>query len=378
MVAGRVGLVFGTAEDTGGHYFQGNIIVGSFGDGLLNITDGAAVITRNMDISLGENSRGGLVVSGTGTSLTIEKMMFIGHRGNGRLDISGGGVINSSYVNLGFAGKGVANVEGVGTEWRAARSLNVGSYSEGILNVRDGGLVSATDAFLGYDTVGTGIINIEGGASEMEIKNTMLIGRGGAGEINVLSGGSLSTKNLRAGEDNSGVAKIKISGSDSSLSVIEMFTFLGLGQTSVYIEDGGSLFTGGTRVFQNALSSGGGRGRPAAINRKNSKVVISGKDSLWFNDGDLAVYHTSAIDLKIDDEAVMEVGGAFTLTAKSSIKISLDSLIDVSGDMTLGGAFDIIYDNYDSLYENESIVLLLIGGDRTGGFKYMHEGKNYR
>ncbi len=123
------------------------------------ITEGAATIAS----AAGGTFR---VTGGTLTSLSgldVGHEFGTGQEFDGHIEITGGGVVNSTQGEVGFDifTNGTALVSGAGSAWNTSGNFWVGGQGDsGLLTVRDGGLVNVATAFnIGPE----GIVNLDGG-----------------------------------------------------------------------------------------------------------------------------------------------------------------------------------------------------------------------
>ena len=159
----------------------GTVVVGHVGEtseGALTINDGSSVSVV-ASVRLGEyaGAMGTLNVSGAGSTLTNNwRDLYVGWSGTGKLNITDGGTVNTSYSGyIGYQGgsSGKATVSGVGSTWNITSpyepstihgSLHVGAGGNGQLSIADGGRVNV-EAFLLIDQLenGESFINMSSG-----------------------------------------------------------------------------------------------------------------------------------------------------------------------------------------------------------------------
>ena len=94
--------------------------------------------------------------SGATDPWEIDGDLTVGSTGEGTLNIKSGGVVTNTTGYLGSSSDsvGTATVTGEGSEWNNSGYLYVGSgYSgEGTLNIKDGGVVSSAEGTIGDST----------------------------------------------------------------------------------------------------------------------------------------------------------------------------------------------------------------------------------
>lgn len=223
-----------------------------------------AGVNGGLDLSIGENDRGVLAISGgmvrdrfgfvgqfgavgvanvsSGTWTNTGDLFVGGDYGTGLLSLSGGQVTNNSTY-LGYSGgSGTASISG--GEWSSAAKLEIGDDGQGAMYL-SGGRVSNATASLGTDAGGTGLALIQGGT--WATSGTMTIGGNGTASVAV-AGGQIET---RATALNSGSASVT-SGTWNTSEQFSMGASAGTSQLSVA---GGRLVAGTSSVGQEVGSS---------------------------------------------------------------------------------------------------------------------------
>jgi T5SS/PEP-CTERM-associated repeat protein len=133
--------------------YSGELCVGNSGDGKLNITDGGLFKSGTSRIGIYGPSTGEVTVDGVGSTWENIRLLDIGYMGKGTLNVTGGGVVKS-YGNTGgvignsSSSTGEVTVEGTGSTWTNGLKLTVGRYGDGTLNITDSGLVSVVGQLL--------------------------------------------------------------------------------------------------------------------------------------------------------------------------------------------------------------------------------------
>jgi T5SS/PEP-CTERM-associated repeat protein len=156
---------------------QSSLQVGGSGSGVLQVVNGGTLIqttTDGLNIGASTSVQGGSVlVSGTGSSITLPNAIGVGWfvnasgngNGSGSLVISAGAKVNTPNGGSVIGGLtsstplSTATVTGPGSVWTCA-NLNVGYLGAGTLNIQDGALVSVGSA-LYTNPIGT--VNLNGG-----------------------------------------------------------------------------------------------------------------------------------------------------------------------------------------------------------------------
>ncbi|QDS97661.1 PEP-CTERM sorting domain-containing protein [Adhaeretor mobilis] len=192
--------------------------------GTLTIQNGASVVAEETFIGKTRKGKGILTVTGPGSSWSSGSQFsgntFIGHEGDGELNVLDGANIQTGQAMIGRHGlrdqlRGVANISGVGSTWTTPSAIWVGFnndpqiYSgaglfvaEGVLNVTEGGTVSSSQLGLASRKISIGKVNISGDGSAIST-NSVSFGKtstttftfGSNAEMTIADGGLLDVMN---------------------------------------------------------------------------------------------------------------------------------------------------------------------------------------
>ncbi len=203
----------------------GTMTIGGQDQGRLAVEAGGSLAVTGGDdygvgllLGDGEGSSGTIIVSGAGSTLTVDQAVQIGNGGAGALNVLDGGIaelathgmfaeigIGSGYYygSLGGAGVGHVLVDGDGSALRYAGGINL---LNGTFDLRNGGqAVSVTRAedhdiapawvdVIGAGAAGSGeaVASVTGPGSAWTSVNALEIAHGGTGTLQVL-GGAIAT-----------------------------------------------------------------------------------------------------------------------------------------------------------------------------------------
>ncbi len=139
---------------------------GYSGVGTMSISDGRAIISGQGLIGYEAGSMGTVTVDGIGSTWTVGTLA-VGMRGNGTLNITGGGRVLKDKYSIAFIGsssgsRGVVTVSGAGSQLICSQIHFDGSGS-GALNIRDDGLVVVDFLDLDSQAEINGFINMSTG-----------------------------------------------------------------------------------------------------------------------------------------------------------------------------------------------------------------------
>ena len=180
------------------------------------------------DAYMGKNkgSSGTVTVNGVGSSWTDSGNLYIGDFGNGTLNIQAGGVVSDVNGFLGYGhsvisngvsstivpSNGTVTVTGAGSQWNNTH-LYVGNLGNGSLSISAGGVVKVIDSAGGFSNItssigtlseGNGTVTVDGKDSRWVNSGGVAIGEQGRGLLNIQNGGSVS--------DNAGLIALTVGG----------------------------------------------------------------------------------------------------------------------------------------------------------------------
>ncbi len=198
---------------------QSSLFVGDSGDGVLNVTGGGAVTNGEGHLGFNFDSTGTATIDGTGSSWTNFGFFYVGHNGDGTVTVSNGGALNTfgsfSYIAYSAASVGHATIDGAGSTWTNGHGFYIGFDGEGTLDITNGGVMNS-DFFtnVGFSPGSSGTLNVTGAGSTFANTGALSIGGnvsgpGGTGVLRVADGAAVSasvvniwnTGTMEAGDD---------------------------------------------------------------------------------------------------------------------------------------------------------------------------------
>ncbi|HAW0837515.1 TPA: autotransporter outer membrane beta-barrel domain-containing protein, partial [Escherichia coli] len=218
----------------GGELTTSVIKVGKGGEGTLNIINGGGVNISDSNyayaLSVGNGYKGTINVNGNGSFLNYNpsRGINIGYSSQGYLNISDGGKFTASqsevYVGGSGGGQGEVNVFGPNSVLDA-NSLYIGIRGNGKLEVTDSGVVNTSGFSMGYYNSGETIVS--GTGSQLNIANTAEIATGDdsntRGSLIINNGGKVTADAITLGStDNydkpsTGTAEVLIGGESNNI-----------------------------------------------------------------------------------------------------------------------------------------------------------------
>ncbi|MES9906566.1 MAG: PEP-CTERM sorting domain-containing protein, partial [Sedimenticola sp.] len=256
-----------TVNGESSHWDGGWLQVGRYGEGTLNIQLGADVTSTETSIGSYSSGTGEVSVAGAGSTWNLSgNGVWVGHTGDGSLNISAGGRVDNSWASVGYekGSSGRVNVDGGSSTWANSSNLMVGRDGTGSLTIQNGGAVSNTDGYVGAYSGSSGTATVTGAGSTWTSSGDLNVGgtsvAGGSGSLTVDNGGqvnvggtlriwnqgSLTINNGQASADsvdiNGGTATV-----DGTLNAT----------TGVNIRNGGRLAGHGTVAGLTTIGDGG-------------------------------------------------------------------------------------------------------------------------
>ncbi len=184
-----------TVDGTGSTWNNsGSIYVGSSGKGRLTITDAGVVNSRSGSISSCFGLTSEVIVDGAGSTWNNTSSVGIS---NGKLNIIGSGRVNTGngYIGYSSASTGEVTVDGTGSIWNNAGMLYVGRLGNGTLNITGGGIVDSNKyTYIGLDSASTGEVTVDGAGSTWTNSSKLHIGFAGRGILNITDGGNVTVE----------------------------------------------------------------------------------------------------------------------------------------------------------------------------------------
>ena len=357
--------------------------VGYNGTGTLDIAGGGSVSNTAGYIGFSPGSSGAVSIGGgMGTSnWTNSGYQYVGYRGTGTLDITGGGNVSSLGAYIGYDAGGDGDVTiggGTGSSTWTNRFLFVGyNYSgigstTGTLNITGGGIVSNIDCYIGGVSGGEGTVTVGGGTGTSTWTNsgTLYVGMSGTGTLNINTGALVSAAGLSRGNATSSVnfdgGTLRITSNNTASNTINLLSGGGTIDVSTagatfavtspingsgsltkagpgtLIFTGANVYSGGTTINDGNLladnTSGSAIGSGAVT--VNSGGVLGGNGTIV---GDVTNAGVLAPGASV---GTLNIDGNYTQSAAGTLQFDLASAssfdqLNVGGAAALAGALEL-------------------------------------
>lgn len=323
-----------------------DIIVGRSGEGEMTVSNGAkAIAGSNFFIGNQASGEGTLTVTGAGSELDNTFSLYVGNFGEGTLNILDGATSTGNNVILaGYeAGStGTINLSGSGSTLSSVNGALIGNNGNGFVNISDQAVLTSLDVVIGYNAGSSGEVTISDNGSLWDVTGAINVGYfGGDAKLTVESGGDILTDSFNVGgmgAANAASALVTGAGSTIEVDSGSIIGFLGAGELRV--EDGGK-FVGGTDTYVGYIGEG--------------TVTVAGANSLmenqtlsvgYFNTGTLTIANGGKVES--GTFTLGEAGGAGTVNigAASGAAVTAGTLDIASGAITAGTGTGIINFNH--------------------------------
>lgn len=362
-----------------GEAFIGNGFVGGgFGIdaptyGEVSVSDGGRMtVDGGILIGVSERGEGLLRIDGADSLLEVQgfdRSIIIGADGVGRVEVlNGGQVLGASSAVVGYVQASELLVDGAGSLFELSGTcvalclggfgpgFGIGAISgDGRVTVSRGGTLrldgtgtpgsyfTVGDASLFTEGDGIGRLVVDGAGSMVAIsgENSVLdVGGGGSrGEVSITAGGVVRVEGAAAGvvlagtEASEGTAEVLVEGAGSLLDAGRYITIgralgsdAGGGTATVTVRDGGTLAAGLILIGPHGTVNGHD-GILAGLVENHGTIAPGNSPGILHVQGDLV--------LADDGLLVLEIGG--------SVPGVDHDLLDVTGDLTLGGILQLIF-----------------------------------
>jgi len=322
----------GTVNVSGAWTNSGNLHVGNYSVGQLNI-NGGSVSAADAYIGAESTASGTITLTGSGSSLTTSGVLYVGQAGTGTLNVNAGTTVTTAGAEMGsLAGSsGTATVDG-GTWNDAAGNLTVGAAGTGDLTVKNGGTLTSITGVIGAAASSSGSkVSITGTGSTWTNSGALFVGtRGNGSTLDVLSGGKVYSTDGVVARYAGASGTVNVNGSGSLWSLSGNLRVGGDSSDTANPGGNGTLNigTGGTVSNANAYigDSAGATG----------SVTVDG--GTWTNTGNLGVGYSGTGTLLVENGGTVSsvkgfigwqntsLGSTATVTGSGSSWVMSDTL----------------------------------------------------
>ncbi len=309
------GSVWDTSDD---------LFVGYLGDGTLSITAGGFVQDIRGFVGNGSSGVGHVTVDGGGSFWESSNSLTVGNSGDGTLEITGGGHVLSGagfvedVIGSQAGSTGLVTVDGIGSLWENFGNLIVGDAGDGTLNITGRGTVQSPGGRAGVSSSGTGHITVDGDGSVWKNLGDLRVGNSGFGTLEITAGGTVASTTGSIATLGGSMGMVTVDGENSVWTIDEKLFVGDLGNATLNI-------TGGGRVScTDAIMSNNGQS-PNPI----GTVTVAGANSTWYVGGRLVVGGNQGFGDGGVGTLRIQPGGTVNVTENTSV--SLNDLLSLEG-----------------------------------------------
>lgn len=219
------------------HSSGGTFTIGSLGEAILLIDDGAVVTGFRTQIGRNGNGQGTVTLT-NGAQWTHAEHLWLASSTNtmATLSIESGSIVSNANGEIGNSSSGTATVTVTGgSQWNNSGTLTVGNVGPGTLLVEDGSVATATDGMIGNSTNGNGNATVTGIGSQWTNTDDMTVARQGNATLEVSDGALVTSLRSIIADRVGSTATATVTGTGSQWN-----------NTSDFFVGGNSLDPGGT------------------------------------------------------------------------------------------------------------------------------------
>lgn len=331
---------------------QGEIGIGYWGQGILEIQSGASAQTSSwMSIAVAQGSLGKVVVEGNGSQLIVTGPLNVGFGGDGLLSVRNhASVITQEAISVGDL-----------------------ADSHGELRVATGAIVQANALNLGEQAQSAGRVDISGG-SLLDVAGIGRIGNHGHAEVRVATMATLQLSSLDAAIAPTATAEILVTGANSHLAIGSDARLGDEGAALLQVDDGGLASIASHLIINSNSEANVAQGGMATIGQATpiSGAIVVGEDGLLsgagtivgdvVNDGGIVAPGLSPGTLRINGNYLQGPNGILNLEVGGVLAGEFDQLI-VTGNLILAGTVNIHLVNGFLPAVGDQFNFFAIGGD---------------
>ena len=175
-----------------------DLSVGRLGEGRLNITDGGVLTAAAKNVVVAElgSGRGAIHITGADSTLRAPSV-YVGYLGAGMLDIDDAGYLEASFeivLALNAGSTATATVDGAGSRLAAIgdAALIIGGGGDASLTVSGGAIADAHEVIIGDGLSAVGNVLVTGTGSQLDGREEMRVGYNGIANLTLADGGIAS------------------------------------------------------------------------------------------------------------------------------------------------------------------------------------------
>lgn len=270
-------LLVGRAQDASGSVLVSGagsqLVVGSLaigGDlfglpsttarGEVTVVAGASVFASALSIGEAARATGTLRVDGAGSTLVTPGTTYVGNYGTGTAIISNAGRVESGGIKVGeqTGSSGMMVLTDAGTSWISSGPIEVGTLGTGNVSVSAGATLRGTSGWVGVQAGGDNVASITGPGSSWDNSGIFVVGdrTGARGAVVLLGGGRLTSMDGTLGRMAGSYGTMTIMSSGSNWTATGPVTIGDAGEGRIVLVDGARLSANEVVIAKAAGSTG--------------------------------------------------------------------------------------------------------------------------
>ncbi|MET3648988.1 autotransporter domain-containing protein [Phyllobacterium ifriqiyense] len=333
----------------------GVLNVGDAGAGTLTVKGGGIVTSTYGQIGVQAGGDGTVTVSGSGSGWLSNSSIYVGYFGTGTLNIEDGGVVSnaqSGYIGNDPGSIGVVTVTGVGSSWVNDNYLSVGYMGNGALTVADGGRVTNNFGYIGANLGSIGTVSVSGGGSSWDNSADLFVGQLGEGTLAIESGGIVNNTTGHIGFSPSSTGKVTVTGDGSAWTNDHTLVVGNYGTGTLTVTQGGTV-----------SSEDGGLGIQAG---STGTVTVRDAGSAWSMVSDLVIGNGGRGNLFVEAGGTIDNGFGYVGTG-----IGAEGHVNVTG---AGSQWTSAHSLFVGDAGGSGTLLIEDGGTVTNGYGVIGSG----
>lgn len=261
------------------------IVVGNEGAGAMSVDELAVVsISGDSVFAQEEGSFAEVLIADLGTIWDNGDDMAIGDLGRAVVEITDGARLLSDTTDIGNAatGDGRVTLSGAFSLWRSTGPLQIGDNGRGRLEILDQARVENTNTFVGAIAGSVGAVEVDGEGSWWDTSGFMTIGNFGRGSLTITGKGRVSSGDARIGDNTSALGDVLVDGFGSVWNITGVLNVSEPGEAYLTISNDGLVTATGiiTVAARGKLTLDGGRIEGAATSGLINQGIVEGSGTI--------------------------------------------------------------------------------------------------
>lgn len=298
-----------TISGAGAQWNNSDVLyVGYVGNGTLNIFDGGSASSARGIIGNQVGSIGATTVSGVDSQWIISGSFGMGAGGNAVMNIINSGLVSNTDAEIASnltTGIGKVTVSGAGSRWLNSGYLSVGKGGNGTLEITNSGLVESASGVVGQQVGSVGTVTVNGNGSQWNNTGTLVVGTSGNAALDIVNQGHVAASNVTIANNAGSSGTLTIGGllgtAPAEAGTLTTASILfGAGDGRIILNH-----TSANYVFDATLNGGANNAAGSATGLVGSGLIdaVAGRTIFNSNQGDFTG------TLQASDQGILQVNG---------------------------------------------------------------------